>query len=152
METAAPLLRKQGRSTPKNFKVLSLIKAFRNRATFFPPPPNSGKKRSPSQSQHWGFWFRSCGFGLVFQAGQECGLKNATLKEIIQHMKTVLLRIYRFWISSYSRSKQASLDPRKDRISSSRSRFWSKPWKEAKNLGEIERKRKYSNSSSIPNT
>ena len=74
----------------KEFQVLSLIKAFRNRGHLLSTtnPIRERRDRRPNLNIE-DFGLEGADLDSVFQAGQECGLKNATLKEIIQHMKTV---------------------------------------------------------------
>ncbi len=74
----------------KEFQVLSLIKAFRNRGHLLSTtnPIRERRDRRPNLNIE-DFGLEPADLDSVFQAGQECGLKNATLKEIIQHMKTV---------------------------------------------------------------
>lgn len=79
-----------GPGNTKEFQVLSLIKAFRNRGHLLSTtnPIRERRDRHPNLNIE-DFGLEPADLDSVFQAGQECGLKNATLKEIIQHMKTV---------------------------------------------------------------
>lgn len=74
----------------KEFQVLSLIKAYRNRGHLLSDtnPIRQRRDRHPNLNIE-DFGLEADDLDTVFQAGQECGLKNATLQEIIQHMKTV---------------------------------------------------------------
>lgn len=74
----------------KEFQVLSLIKAYRNRGHLLSKtnPIRERRDRHPNLKIE-DFGLEATDLDTVFQAGQECGLKNATLKEIIQHMQTV---------------------------------------------------------------
>lgn len=74
----------------KEFKVLSLIKAYRNRGHLLSTtnPIRERRDRHPNLNIE-DFGLEAGDLDTVFLAGKECGLENATLKEIIQHLKTV---------------------------------------------------------------
>ncbi|MEZ5042892.1 MAG: 2-oxoglutarate dehydrogenase E1 component [Saprospiraceae bacterium] len=74
----------------KEFRVLSLIKAYRNRGHLL----STTNPIRPRRDRHPNLTLED--FGLVeedmdqvFVSGEECGLKNATLRQIIAHLKTV---------------------------------------------------------------
>lgn len=74
----------------KEFKVLSLIKAYRNRGHLLSTtnPIRERRDRHPNLNIE-DFGLEAGDLDTVFLAGKECGVENATLKEIIQHLKTV---------------------------------------------------------------
>jgi len=74
----------------KEFKVLSLIKAYRNRGHLLSTtnPIRERRDRHPNLNIE-DFGLEAGDLDTVFLAGKECGLENATLKEIIEHLKTV---------------------------------------------------------------
>lgn len=74
----------------KEFAVLSLIKAYRNRGHLLSKtnPIRERRDRHPNLNPE-DFGLAEEDLGKVFQAGRECGLTNATLKQIIDHLKTV---------------------------------------------------------------
>ena len=76
--------------TDKEIKVLSLIKAFRNRGHLLSDtnPIRKRRDRRPNLNIE-DFGLSSNDLNTVFHVGSEAGLKNATLQEIIDHMKKV---------------------------------------------------------------
>lgn len=74
----------------KEFAVLSLIKAYRNRGHLLSKtnPIRERRDRHPNLNPE-DFGLVEEDLGKVFQAGRECGLSNATLTQIIDHLKTV---------------------------------------------------------------
>ena len=75
---------------PKEFQVLSLIKAYRNRGHLLSTtnPIRQRRDRSPNLELA-DFNLRESDLDQAFQAGSECGLGNATLRDIVQHMRRV---------------------------------------------------------------
>lgn len=74
----------------KEFAVLSLIKAYRNRGHLLSKtnPIRERRDRHPNLNPE-DFGLTEEDLGKVFHAGRECGLTNATLEQIIVHLKTV---------------------------------------------------------------
>jgi len=75
---------------PKEIQVLALIKAFRNRGHLLSTtnPIRQRRDRRPNLNLD-DFNLSEADLDKVFYAGQEAGLENATLREIIDHMKRV---------------------------------------------------------------
>ncbi|MFK7931958.1 MAG: 2-oxoglutarate dehydrogenase E1 component [Saprospiraceae bacterium] len=74
----------------KEIKVVSLIKAFRNRGHLLSDtnPVRSRRDRKAALNIE-DFGLTDADLGTVFQSGKEAGLENATLQQIIDHMKNV---------------------------------------------------------------
>ena len=74
----------------KEFQVLSLIKAYRNRGHLSANthPLKNRKEKDPNLDLD-DFGLSEADLNSVFQAGKEAGLENATLKEIITHLDKV---------------------------------------------------------------
>ncbi len=74
----------------KEFKVLALIKAFRNRGHLLSTtnPIRERRDRHPNLKLE-DFGLSEDDMDKAFQAGEEVGLKNATLKEIIAKMRKI---------------------------------------------------------------
>ena len=74
----------------KEFQVLSLIKAFRNRGHLSADthPLKNRKEKNPNLDLA-DFGLSKNDLGSVFQAGKEAGLENATLQQIITHLEKV---------------------------------------------------------------
>lgn len=74
----------------KEFQVLSLIKGYRNRGHLLSTtnPIRQRRDRSPNLNIE-DFGLVEEDVNLVFAAGQECGLQNATLQQIIDHLKKI---------------------------------------------------------------
>ncbi len=79
-----------GQIDPKEFRVLSLIKAFRNRGHLLSTtnPIRQRRDRRPNLNLE-DFNLSEADLDAKFQASQEIGLENATLREIIDHMRRV---------------------------------------------------------------
>jgi 2-oxoglutarate dehydrogenase E1 component len=75
---------------PKEIQVLALIKAFRNRGHLLSTtnPIRQRRDRRPNLNLD-DFNLSDADLDQVFYAGQEAGLQNATLREIIDHMRKV---------------------------------------------------------------
>ncbi len=74
----------------KEFQVLSLIKAFRNRGHLLSTTNPIRQRRDRKPNLHLeDFGLSDADMDTLFQAGQECGLRNATLRQIIDHMRSV---------------------------------------------------------------
>jgi len=75
---------------PKEFQVLSLIKAYRNRGHLLSTtnPIRQRRDRSPNLGLE-DFDLEESDLDQVFRAGAECGLENATLRQIVDHMHKV---------------------------------------------------------------
>lgn len=75
---------------PKEIQVLALIKAFRNRGHLLSTtnPIRQRRDRQPHLNLD-DFGLSEADLDQVFYAGQEAGLNNATLREIIDHMRKV---------------------------------------------------------------
>jgi 2-oxoglutarate dehydrogenase E1 component len=74
----------------KEFHVLSLIKAYRNRGHLLSTtnPIRERRDRHPNLKIE-DFGLTEADLDAKFRAGMDCGLENATLREIIRHMKKV---------------------------------------------------------------
>ncbi len=74
----------------KEFQVLSLIKAFRNRGHLLSTtnPIRQRRDRKPNLNLD-DFGLSEADMKMVFRAGEEIGLKNATLEQIIDHLRKV---------------------------------------------------------------
>ena len=74
----------------KEFQVLSLIKAFRNRGHLLSDtnPIRQRRDRRPNLNIE-DFDLGESDMETIFAAGRECGLENATLREIIAHLKRI---------------------------------------------------------------
>jgi 2-oxoglutarate dehydrogenase E1 component len=74
----------------KEFQVLALIKAFRNRGHLLSTtnPIRQRRDRKPNLNLN-DFGLSDDDMDKVFTAGQEVGLKNATLRQIIERMRSV---------------------------------------------------------------
>ena len=77
-----------GISTDKEFKVLNLINGYRTRGHLFTKtnPVRDRRKYSPTLDIE-NFGLESADINSTFKAGSEIGLKNATLQEIVEHLK-----------------------------------------------------------------
>ncbi len=75
---------------PKEIQVLALIKAFRNRGHLLSTtnPIRQRRDRRPNLNLE-DFNLSEADLDQVFHAGQEAGLQNATLRQIIEHMRKV---------------------------------------------------------------
>ena len=76
--------------SPKEFQVLSLIKAFRNRGHLLSNtnPIRTRRDRKPNLNLD-DFGLSDVDMKTVFKAGEEVGLKGATLEQIIDHLRKV---------------------------------------------------------------
>ena len=76
--------------SPKEFQVLALIKAFRNRGHLLSTtnPIRERRDRHPNLKVE-DFGLSEADLDTVFEAGQECGLKGATLRQIMEHMHKI---------------------------------------------------------------
>ena len=76
--------------SPKEFQVLALIKAYRNRGHLLSTtnPIRKRRDRSPHLDLP-DFDLSDADLDTVFEAGQEAGLENATLRQIVEHMRKV---------------------------------------------------------------
>jgi len=76
--------------SPKEFQVLALIKAYRNRGHLLSTtnPIRKRRDRSPHLDLS-DFDLSDADLDTVFEAGQEAGLENATLRQIVEHMRKV---------------------------------------------------------------
>ncbi len=72
----------------KEFKVIRLIGEYRSRGHLFTDtnPVRERRKYRPSLD-YQNFKLEESDLNVVFKAGEEIGLQNATLKEIIDHLK-----------------------------------------------------------------
>ncbi len=74
----------------KEFQVLSLIKAYRNRGHLLSTtnPIRQRKDRNPQLAIE-DFGLTTADLGTVFNAGKEAGLENKTLQEIVEHLNRI---------------------------------------------------------------
>ena len=74
----------------KEFQVLSLIKAYRNRGHLLSTtnPIRQRKDRNPQLGIE-DFGLTAADLGTVFNAGKEAGLENKTLQEIVTHLNKI---------------------------------------------------------------
>ena len=77
-------------NTAKEFQVLSLIKAYRNRGHLSAEthPLRNRKAKDPNLDLD-DFGLTDQDLDTVFQAGKEAGIENGTLRQIIEHMDKV---------------------------------------------------------------
>ena len=77
-------------ATKKEFQVLSLIKAYRNRGHLLSTtnPLRTRKDRRPNLNLE-DFGLSNADLQTVFLAGKEAGVENGTLQDIINHLKKV---------------------------------------------------------------
>ena len=75
---------------PKEFQVLALIKAYRNRGHLLSTTNPIRKRRDRSPHLDLAdFDLSDSDLDSVFRAGSEAGLENATLRQIVEHMRKV---------------------------------------------------------------
>jgi len=79
-----------GEFNEKEFQVLSLIKAYRNRGHLLSTtnPIRQRKDRNPQLAIE-DFDLTTADLGTVFNAGKEAGLENKTLQEIVAHLNRI---------------------------------------------------------------
>jgi 2-oxoglutarate dehydrogenase E1 component len=77
----------------KEFKVIKLIGEYRSRGHLFTDtnPVRERRKYKPSLD-YQNFKLEESDLNVVFKAGEEIGLENATLQDIIDHLQEVVAR------------------------------------------------------------